>query len=109
MSLGRFAEDSRPLAKVEMFPMNRPYGSSNHPIRPREQVWGHSQTDRIRRFQVDRKLELHRLLDRQVRGFGAFEYLVDIAGGTSIVIDSIRSIAHQAASLDIISVWVNHR
>ena len=48
----------------------------DHPVRPRQHIGRNRQTDLLRGFQIDRQLELRRLLDWQVGWFRAFENLV---------------------------------
>jgi hypothetical protein len=48
-------------------------------IRPRQNIGRNRQADLVSRFEIDDELKLLRLLDRQVRGLGAFENFVDVS------------------------------
>ena len=48
----------------------------DHLIRAREHVGRDRQADLLRGFEIDDELELHRLFERYVSGFGAFKDLV---------------------------------
>ena len=57
---------------------NRKSKLANYPVCSREDVWRNIETDLIRCVQVDDEFKLYRLLYRQVRRLGAFEYFVDV-------------------------------
>src|SRR5215831_2551805 len=69
-------------------------------IRSRQQIRRHRQADLLGRFQIDHQLELHRLLDWNVCGLGAFEDLVDMHGNSPVYPFEIWSIGHQPSSFD---------
>src|SRR5215510_3136561 len=50
----------------------------NHLIRPLEHADWNCQTDLFCRLETDHKLELRRLLHRQISRFGTFQYLVHV-------------------------------
>src|SRR5262245_54774035 len=50
-------------------------------IRPRQHIGWDGEADLLRGFQVDHKLELHRLLHRELSGLGTFKNLVDVGRG----------------------------
>ena len=54
----------------------------DHLVGPQQQRLGNSETERLRRLQVDHQLELGGLLDGEVGGLGAFEDSVDIPDAT---------------------------
>src|SRR6476661_9718156 len=58
-------------------------------------------------FQVDHELEPGGLIDRQVGGLFALENPSDVESGTTISIQSVVAIAHQAALFDKFSVGVH--
>src|SRR5262249_19429249 len=60
------------------------------------------QPQRLGRLEVDDELEVGGLLDRQVAGLGALEDLVDVAGRASLELESVRTIHHEAAGLDVL-------
>src|SRR5215510_10919978 len=66
-------ERSRPLCSAFLL---------NHLIRSRQDVRRDRQTDLLRRFEVDDKLELYRLLYRQISRLRSLEDFIDIGGGT---------------------------
>ena len=54
--------------------------SFDHLIRPLQHAHWNRQADLLRCFQVDDKLELPRLLHRQISRVSAFQYLVHVLG-----------------------------
>jgi hypothetical protein len=58
------------------------------------------EAERLGGLEIDDKLVLGRRLYRQVGGFLALEDAIDVAGGTSILVDPIRPIGDQAAAGD---------
>ena len=55
------------------FHLEPPFTSFDHLVSGHEQLVRHGQAEHPRGLVVDDQLELGRLYDRQVRGFGAFE------------------------------------
>ena len=53
--------------------------SSDHLIRPYQNIRRHRQADLFRCFQIDDELELDRLLDGKVGGLCAFQNFVNVA------------------------------
>src|SRR5262249_60862437 len=62
------------------------------------------QAESRRRLGVDGKLELRRLLDRNIARFCSAENFVHHFGGLSEQIRLVRSIRHQTASFDVVVV-----
>ena len=54
------------------------------PVRTRQHIRRNGHTDLLGGFEIYYKLELHRLLHRQVRGLSAFEELIDITGRAAV-------------------------
>ncbi len=61
----------------------------------REQGWRHVEAERLSGLEVDHKLELGWLHDRQVGGQGAFQYATDVSAGLKVLIDNAGAIAQQ--------------
>src|SRR5262244_2824725 len=59
--------------------------SFGHFIRPCQHIRRNRQADLFSGFEIDNELELRRLLDWQVRRLGAFQNLIDVYCGTSIL------------------------
>ena len=53
-------------------------------VRSRQHVRRNRQTDLLGGFEVDDEFELGGLLDRKIRGLGAFQDLVHIRGGALV-------------------------
>jgi len=64
---------------------------------------------RLRGFEIDDQLVLGGLLNRQVRGLGALEDLVDVGGGTAIEIVGIGAITHEATRYNVLLKWEHAR
>src|SRR6476660_5117608 len=83
-------------------------GSSlDHLIGARRQPGRHVKAERLGGFQVDHELEPGGLIDRQVGGLFALENPSDVKSGTTISIQSVVAIAHQAALFDKFPVGVH--
>src|SRR5262249_10221926 len=67
--------------------------------------------ERLRRLQIDHKLELDSLYYRQVSRFNAFEHAAGIHADEAIRLGSIDAVAHQAAGHSILAkvVYRRHR
>ena len=81
----------------------------NNLVRLREHIRRNRQTDLFRRIQINYQLELRRLLDRDIRGFGAFEDLVYVSSSAVIQVTEIRSVRHQTPASSIFPRCVNRR
>src|SRR5215813_1714544 len=81
----------------------------NYLVRPRQYVRRNRQTDLLGGFQINDEFELHRLLYWEVGGLRALENLVHICSGTSELIDTHRSVGHEAASLGPLPVCIYSR
>src|SRR3989442_9411747 len=66
--------------------------SNQHRLRDR-------QAERLRRLEVDYKLELRGLLDWQVGGLNAFENPINVSRGASPAVEKTRPVGHEATSL----------
>jgi hypothetical protein len=53
----------------------------DHLIGAREQRRWHLEAERLRGLEIDDQLELGRLLDRKIGGFGALQNLVNVSCG----------------------------
>ena len=60
-------------------------------------------------LQVDDQLETGRLLDRQIRGFGALQDLVDERGGALEILSRQFSIRQQSAAINEFSQLIDCR
>src|SRR5262249_26403694 len=78
-------------------------------IRPSHERRWDRQADTFRRLQVDRQLELGRLLDGQVAGPGTLEDLVDVYGGPPPEPGRARPIGHEASGIHEIGTRVDGR
>src|SRR5262245_1249609 len=66
----------------------------------------HGEAKHPGRLRVDDQLELARLHDRQVRGFGALEDATGIIADLTIHIHDVASVGHQPAGLGISTVRI---
>src|ERR1700738_4318724 len=69
----------------------------DHLVGDREEPRRKGQAERLGGLEVDSELELGWLLHRQVRGLGALEDLVNVAGGTPKQVNKIYPVGHEAA------------
>ena len=83
--------------------------SSDNSVGSSENVRRNRQADLFSSFQIDHELELHRLLNRKVSGLGAFQDLVDVGCGASIIIRSVRTVGHKAPIFYKTRIGVDHR
>jgi hypothetical protein len=63
-------------------------------IRPQQYCLRDRQAERLRRLEVDRQLELRRLLNGQVGRLGALEDLVDVGCGAATQVGKAGSVGH---------------
>src|SRR6266576_127194 len=73
----------------------------DHLIGASEQCGRHSKAERLGGLEIDDQFVLGRLFDRQVRRFRSLENLAYVDRGAPIQIRKIRSVGHEAASLDV--------
>src|SRR5215469_8208424 len=74
--------------------------SFDHLVGGNQQLVGHGEAEHPGGLGVDDQLELGRLYDRQVRGFGALEDATGINADLTIHIHNVASVGHQPAGLD---------
>jgi hypothetical protein len=72
----------------------------DHLVRAQQNILRDRDSERLRRLEVDRQLELGGLLDRQIAGLRAFKDLVDVDGSPTVQRNEARRVAHQGASFD---------
>ena len=82
-------EPDRPTSQIP-FP-----ASSDHLIRSGQHIWWNRETDLFRCLEIDYKLKLRRLLDRQIGGLGPFEDLVHIRSGAPVQVVLARAVGHK--------------
>src|SRR5690242_1481690 len=78
-------------------------------VRPRQHIGWNGEADLLGGFEIDQELELRRLLDRQIAGFGTFENFVHVNRGTAPIVQKIGSITHQSARLHKVTCRVDRR
>src|SRR6267142_1653820 len=76
------------------------HGLLNDLVRSHQQRLRNGQTQRLRRFEVDRQLELGDLLYGEIGGFGAFKDLVDEADHALPYIAVVRAVRQQRPRLN---------
>jgi hypothetical protein len=69
----------------------------DHNVGEGEHGRGHGEANRLGGFQIDRQVELYRILYRQVCGFLAFQDAVDITCGLPVLVDGIGTVGDQPA------------
>src|SRR5688572_2741436 len=74
--------------------------SLDHLIRSRQHFGRYDHVESLRRLEIHDELKLTRLLDRNIGGLGAFEYLVDHDRDALEGLDLIGAVGHQIAVLD---------
>src|SRR5258708_22748944 len=79
----------------------------DHLVGTGEQRVRHSQAERLRGFQVDDQLVLHRRLHWQVGRLLALEDAIDVAGGEPVLLDDARAIGDQATVGDAVAFVVD--
>src|SRR5262249_47401856 len=72
----------------------------DHLVGEREQLGRNVEAQHLGGLEIDDQLELGRLLDGEVGGLGAFQYLVHVLRSASIDLPAFRSVGHQSAGLD---------
>src|SRR5262249_10089101 len=80
-----------------------PHGLVDHSVGSKEKGLRDRQSEGLRSLEVNHQLELRRLLDGQIAGLRALEDFVHVGGGTPKEIAEIRAVAHEAASLHMVS------
>ena len=73
--------------------------SLDYLIRPRQHVGRNRQADLIRCFQIYHKLELGRLLDRQIGGLASLQDSVHILCHAPVAVREVRPVVHEPTSL----------
>src|SRR4026209_1838258 len=58
--------------------------SSNYPVRSRQHIRRNREADLLCGLEINDELKLCRLLDGEISGFGAFEDLIDVGGGSIV-------------------------
>src|SRR5262245_29048762 len=81
----------------------------NHLIRPQQQRRWDGEAEGLSCLEVNKQLELGRLLDRKIAWFRASEDLVDEERGTAKHLVVVRSIGHQTACLTELPELRNYR
>ena len=83
--------------------------SFDHLVGEREQIVGDFDAERLRGPEVDHRLELGRLQDRQVSGLCTVENLRGVDAILAISIGNIDTVAQQSARYSILAKLVNGR
>src|SRR5215471_14773083 len=73
--------------------------SLNHVVGPKQQRLRKRQAHRLRSLEIDRQIELCRLLDGQVRGRRSMQNLVYVGCRPPIEVRYVRTVAHQETGL----------
>jgi hypothetical protein len=68
-------------------------------VRPQQQRLRNRDPERLGRLEVDDQLELRRLLDGKVGGFGALEDPIHVGGGLPVGIENARPVRHETPGL----------
>src|SRR5512145_2915406 len=76
-------------------------------IRPQQQRRRNGEAESLGGLEVDDELERTRLLDGQVAGFRAFEYLVNVRSGPSERLREVWRIRHESAEWAKLSLGVD--
>src|SRR6266542_3143040 len=73
-----------------LVPSTQVAASLDHFVRAQQQRLRDRNTKRFRGFHVDHQLELGWLLDREISGLGALQYLFDVVCSQHVVIEEYR-------------------
>src|SRR5262249_53235630 len=68
-------------------------------VRSRQHIRRNRQIDLLGGFEIDDELELHRLLDGEIRRLGTFENFVHVVCGASETLSIVGRVGHKATSL----------
>src|SRR5262249_18541206 len=83
--------------------------SLDHLVGARQERLRDRQAERLSGGEIDDKIKLGRLLDRDVTRLRAAQNLVDIIGGASILVRDAWSIGHQTSRFDVLPQTVHRR
>src|SRR5262245_28234574 len=87
-------------SSARKFHFEPPFTSFDHLVGGGEQLVRHGEAERLRRLEIDRQLEFHSLLHRQVGWLLPFENAPGVAADKAKRIGDARSIADQPAIID---------
>src|SRR5262245_63921941 len=71
----------------------------DHLIRPRQNIGRNRESDLLRGFEIDHKLELRRLLDGQIGRLGSFQDLVYVIGYALVTLCDIRTVENEPTDI----------
>src|SRR5262245_33835187 len=91
------------------FHVEPPFTSFNHLVGELLKLKRYLKPQRLRSLEVDHKLELGRLLDRQFGGFRTLKNFARVDAALAISIGEVRSVAHQAAGYRVLSQFEHRR
>src|SRR5258705_4378212 len=100
---------SRPQHHKQTHALQQIASSFDHFVGSQQDRFGEFDTKRSRSSQVYCQLELCWLFDGEIRWLCTSENFVDIGGRTAIHIIDVWSIGDEAANIDKIAGFVNHR
>jgi hypothetical protein len=80
----------------------------DHPRRPHQHDRWNRLAESLGGFEIDHEFETHRLLDRQIGGFGSLEDSIDVVSHALVALALVASAGHQASAGDKFSP-VGHR
>src|SRR5262245_50739066 len=83
--------------------------SLDHLVSEREQIIGDFDAERLRGLEVDHRLELGRLMDRQLRGVGALENSRGVDAVLAVTLGDAHTVAQQSARDRILAKLVDRR
>src|SRR5262249_22039981 len=81
----------------------------DHFVGAQQESFRYFKTERLGSRQIDGKIELGRLLDRDVGRLRPAQNLVDIVGGAPVQVREVCSIGHQASRFDVVVLAVHRR
>src|SRR5450432_2243406 len=102
-------EIERPLPQVRLVPDSDMVTLLNHLVCGREKRRWYGETKRLGGLQVDDKLKLGRLHDRQIGRFGTLENPAGVDADLAINLRKAGAVTYQAASRGILTIYVNRR